>query len=151
MDDDSRIEWEDVLGEKKASIDDIDRNHLAILQTVNSKGTPLHTLTFNEAQRVVRKAVWRHYAGITPQGERVTIGALTGYNENGNLYIWLVKPTGEVEEVENPRIQLHPAEVFSQIDAENIRIMQEEQNRLTEEDNELLANPVTDPDGSNSI
>lgn len=149
MDDGSIINYEDeiTVGEvtKRASIDDIDRAKLSNLLTVTPDGTVIHSLGFPSSERKDKLAVWRLVRKLKPaEGMPTTMGALAGFNDrNDGLRLDFVDAEDlKVYSAEGYECQLHPKEVFSQAEAEEIEEAQAAQNEAAEADNELLRNPV---------
>lgn len=156
MDDGSYIHWEDGIElpdgtVKRASVDDIDRDLLSNLLTLNEKMEPVHAIGFPKPERPYKKAVWRLTRRLnTETGEVTTVGALAGWNQlfkDGHTELkldFVNADTGEAESAEGIECQLHPREVFTREESEALQAEQVRQNRITEEDNEMLANPVTE-------
>lgn len=120
FDDGTIWNWEDPIVvdgvEKPASIDDVDRSTLSNLCTVLADGTVASSLGFSSEERTNKLAIWRHFAGIV-NGEKVTMGALMGYNEHlsdgaTKVTLTLIKPDGTTSDASDQEITLHPREIF---------------------------------------
>ena len=120
-DDGTSCEWEDIINingvDKRASIDDIDRDTVSQLITIDGQRRPIHVIELPKEVRENKRFVWRHWAGVTLDGQTKTIAALTGFNEKlsdgtEKLTIDVVEPDGTISSGEGMEVCLHPREIF---------------------------------------
>ena len=157
MDDGSEIKWGDRVdfgsGEKEASIDDIDRSQLSNLLTIKADGAIVHALGFGKDERDRKLAIWRSYWEKGPESRLQRRGALVGWHEKAkdgstSLKLDFISNDGEVTSGVGYSIQLHPREVFTEEEAEEIKLKQMEENLKSERDKEAMfeARQVTKED-----
>lgn len=145
-DDGKTVEWEQPIivdgVEKPASIDDINRSIVGQLVTIDGNRKVIHSFIIPKKERGYKLIIWRHFAGITADGQRITIGAISGYNDIFlGLHLDIIQPDGKVTEY-NDKIDLHPREVFSEQEKSTIEERQSQRTAFNLADTPLTEEKI---------